>query len=61
MELLYAIRDLDLADRVADSTSEETGRAALAQDPLTPGQERVAQRMHIPAAANGHAAGPECP
>jgi len=32
MDLLYAMRDLDVADPAADSTSEETVRAALAQE-----------------------------
>jgi hypothetical protein len=32
MDLLYAMRDLGVADPAADSTGEETGRAALAQE-----------------------------
>jgi hypothetical protein len=32
MDLLYAMRDLDVADPAADSTSEETVRAALADE-----------------------------
>jgi hypothetical protein len=46
MDLLYAMRDLDVADPAADSTGEETVRAALAQEidkapiPRRPGRAR---------------------
>jgi hypothetical protein len=55
MDLLYAVRDLDVADPAADSTGEETVRAALAQEidtapiPRRPGRARQrARRRRLP-------------